>query len=206
MDEEDIRNSKYLSFQLRHGIKKNHLPFSSDGFVPVNSILNLSQTKNKYKLSVEIIKNLLEKMDWKRFELKQESDGNHYIRAVYGHSTPAVDYDATENMRLITDPQEFPLVIRHMEKSKWLKCDVEKKGIEIMNMPFAIEYPADDYYEKVQNKVNYVVVEIDIAAAMDDGMKFFISEAENYILTPRINGVVLPKYFKKVTHFNVQND
>jgi 2'-phosphotransferase len=42
------------------------------------------------------------------------------------------------------------------------------------------------------------IIEIDMAAAIKDGIKFFIS-TNNVILTEGIDGTLPPKYFKKVT-------
>jgi 2'-phosphotransferase len=46
-----------------------------------------------------------------------------------------------------------------------------------------------------------IYIEIDMEAAMKDGIKFYIS-SNNVILTEGVDGALSPKYFKKVMHRN----
>jgi 2'-phosphotransferase len=48
-----------------------------------------------------------------------------------------------------------------------------------------------------------IYIEIDMFAAIKDGIKFYIS-SNNVILTEAIDGVLNPKYFKKVIRKNGQ--
>jgi 2'-phosphotransferase len=77
-----IRASKYLSFLLRHGAIENNLKISPDGFIKVQEILNLKQSSS-YRLNLELIRQIVDTNDKKRFELKQ-ADNDWLIRASQG--------------------------------------------------------------------------------------------------------------------------
>ena len=46
-----------------------------------------------------------------------------------------------------------------------------------------------------------IFIEIDVANAMKDGMKFYISQ-NKVILSPGFNKIIPVKYFKRVTSYN----
>jgi 2'-phosphotransferase len=191
---QEIKISKYLSYLLRHGAKEKNLQMSIDGFVEVNSILNLTQSKS-YKINLEIIKKIVETNDKKRFELKVE-DGNFYIRACQGHSIK--DLDETKMMREITNPDEFPTVVHGTYCKNWKLIKLE--GLKVMNrnhIHFAPGYPKDDQVISGMRSSCDIYIELDLKMALSDGIKFFIS-SNRVILSSGVNGVILPKYFKNV--------
>lgn len=189
-----IKESKYLSYLLRHGAKERNLRISSDGFVEVDEILKLPQSKN-YKLNCEIIRNIVENNDKKRFELKT-LDNKLHIRACQGHSIK--DLDEAQMMQQISNSDEFPLVV-HGTFNRFLPS-IQKEGLRIMNrnhIHFATGYPG---YNKVISGVRRtceVFIEIDLKKAMADGVKFFVA-SNGVVLTSGVGGILDSKYFKKI--------
>lgn len=191
---QEVKISKYLSYLLRHGAKEKNLQMSIDGFVEVNSILNLQQSKS-YKISLEIIKKIVETNDKRRFEIKTE-DGKIFIRACQGHSIK--DLDETKMMREITNPEEFPVVVHGTYSKNWEI--IKSEGLKVMNrnhVHFAPGYPKDDQVISGMRSTCDVFIELDIRMALSEGIKFFIS-SNRVILSSGIDGVILPKYFKEI--------
>lgn len=62
---------------------------------------------------------------------------------------------------------------------------------------FAVDYPGGSVISGARTDSD-VFIEIDTELAMQDGLVFFRSQ-NNVILTRGKNGLVSPKYFKKVT-------
>jgi len=111
-----VRISKALTYLLRHGAEKEGLPMRSDGYVPVEAILNHKNLKNLQvglrlvtrissphrqakrvshlhlhlpSSSIRQLENIVETNDKKRFELKKIDDVLH-IKATQGHTTELV--------------------------------------------------------------------------------------------------------------------
>jgi 2'-phosphotransferase len=63
---------------------------------------------------------------------------------------------------------------------------------------FAIGMPKDEGVISGMRQSSEVYIEIDLSAAMEDGIDFYIS-SNNVILSEGINGVLPPKYFKNVS-------
>lgn len=189
-----VNISKYLSYLLRHGAKEMNLSMSSDGYVLVNELIELPQSKS-YKLDPELIKKIVDKNDKKRFELKQEN-GKFFIRASQGHSIK--DLDETKMMREITDPSEFNVVVHGTYTKNWSK--IKEEGLKVMNrnhIHFAAGYPKDDQVISGMRTTCNIFIELDIGKALKDGIKFYIS-SNRVILSSGINGIIEPKYFKIV--------
>lgn len=62
---------------------------------------------------------------------------------------------------------------------------------------FAVGYPGEKDVISGMRKTCDIYIEIDIVQAIKDGIDFFLS-ANNVVLSPGINGVLPPKYFKVV--------
>ncbi|QNW92523.1 RNA 2'-phosphotransferase [Acinetobacter seifertii] len=80
--------SQYLSFILRHKPEEIGLTLDREGWANVEDLISKSQPVKNVALDEEIIKNIVNNSDKKRFQI---SDDGKYIRAVQGHSTTSVD-------------------------------------------------------------------------------------------------------------------
>jgi 2'-phosphotransferase len=193
-----IQISKFLSYLLRHAAQKHKLAISTDGFVSVDAIIKLPQSKS-YKLTLEMVKTIVETNDKKRFELK-EIRGQWLIRAVQGHSIRSLD--EKDMMEEIVDPASVNCVIHGTFNKFW--PSIRNEGLKTMSrnhIHFAKGFPQDKSVISGMRKTCEVFIEIDLKTALEDGIKFFKS-SNDVILTSGIDGILQPKYFKKVTDRN----
>lgn len=193
-DNNRIRESKYLSYLLRHGAKDKNLRMSSDGFVEVDEILRIPQSI-QYKLNSEIIRGIVESNDKKRFELRT-LNGRLCIRASQGHSIKHLD--ESQMMQMITSADEVPLAV-HGTFRRFLPA-IESGGLKVMgrnHIHMTTGYPGDADVISGMRKTCEVFIEIDVKKAMDDGIKFFRS-ANGVVLTSGRDGVLDRKYLKNV--------
>lgn len=80
--------SQYLSFILRHKPEEIDLTLDREGWANIEELILKSQPVKDVTLDEEIIKNIVNNSDKKRFQI---SDDGKLIRAVQGHSTTSVD-------------------------------------------------------------------------------------------------------------------
>lgn len=69
---------------------------------------------------------------------------------------------------------------------------------------FSIGYPGDGQVISGMRNTCNVFIELDLAKALQDGIKMYQS-SNNVILTSGIDGVIDPKYFKRVIDLNDKN-
>ncbi len=109
-----IQLSKSLSWLLRHAVVKEGLQLQSDGYVFVDDVLKHPTFANKY--TTDDVRQCVESNEKKRFGLKiDEVTGKEMIRAHQGHSIEEANID----MREITDPNEFPIVVHGTYTRFW---------------------------------------------------------------------------------------
>ena len=119
-----IQLSKSLSWLLRHAVVKEGLQFQADGYVFVDDVLKHRTFANKY--TIDDVRQCVEINEKKRFGLKtDEVTGKEMIRAHQGHSIE----EANIEMREITDPNEFPVVVHGTYTRLWplIRDKVRKK-------------------------------------------------------------------------------
>ncbi|XP_027711768.1 tRNA 2'-phosphotransferase 1 isoform X2 [Vombatus ursinus] len=103
----DVRLSKALSYALRHGAIKMGLPMGSDGFVPLDALLQLPQFRG---FSLEDVRRVVETNEKQRFALRPGPPGSCVsIRANQGHSLQVADLELTP----LRTPQHLPPVLVH---------------------------------------------------------------------------------------------
>jgi RNA:NAD 2'-phosphotransferase (TPT1/KptA family) len=191
-----IRESKFLSYMLRHGAKEHSLQMTSDGFVEIDELLRIPESR-RFHLNLDVIKMIVNQNDKKRFELKlRENDKKWIIRASQGHSIK--NLDDSQMMKNIENADGYPLVI-HGTFNRFLPL-IQQEGLKVMNrnhIHFTTGYPGDKDVISGMRKSCEVYIEIDLKKAMLDGIKFYIS-TNGVILTPGINGILDKKFFKNI--------
>lgn len=178
-----VKQSKRLSYLLRHGAQKEGLAITAEGFVLITDLI-----KKSPDLSVEIINEIAERDEKNRFFIK---DG--LIRANQGHSM-----QVQVEMKLITDPSEIPTIIHGTFKSNWES--IKSSGLKRMtrqHIHFAVGMVGENGVISGMRKSCNLFIWVDARKCMDDGIQFYRS-ANNVILSPGIDGVIDFKYFESV--------
>lgn len=190
-----VQLSKSLSWLLRHGVVKEKLNMSPDGYVLCDDIFKLKKFK---KVNMENIRITVEQDNKQRYKLKQE-DGKWYIRANQGHSTGVgslLDEDAL--LTKVTNPLDVVVHSTTEEAYEVIKT-IGLNKMERTHIHCAI---SDDFIEgnKEQSGIRRnrdILIYLDMKSAMDDGIEFFISD-NKVVMTKGVEGVLDKKYFSKV--------
>lgn len=112
--------SKFMSFVLRHNKEEYNIAINSEGWVSVSSIIEAF----KNNLTIEKIKEVVEKSEKKRFQLNEEET---LIRAVQGHSN--------ENVNITFEKKEPPEFLFHGTTTRFLES-IMSVGIKKMSRQF----------------------------------------------------------------------
>ena len=88
----NIHISKFLSLILRHKAKDFGLDVEPSGFIKLDDIISLPQSKQK-NITLELVKEIVSNDEKGRFELVNRPP--YYIRAVQGHSMSEVSNEDT---------------------------------------------------------------------------------------------------------------
>jgi 2'-phosphotransferase len=187
----NTRWSKTMSWLLRHGIDQTGLNMDEEGYVKVSDMLKLDQFKG---CALEIVQEIVATDNKNRYTLKVVN-GAEYIRANQGHSQHiAKKLHADKYLQKIETPLDMCVhgtYTRHIG-------DIQSSGLNRMSRQYihmANGLPGE-VKSGARNSCN-VFIHIDMKKAMDDGIVFYLSD-NDVILTEGINGVLDPKYFKKV--------
>lgn len=108
------------------------------------------------------------------------------------------EVETDELLTKIVDPTLFPVVIHGTYFKFWnLIKDQGLKRMSRNHMHFAPGMPKDNGVISGMRSSCDVYIEIDMFAAIKDGISFYIS-SNNVILTEGLDGVLPPQYFKRV--------
>lgn len=189
--------SKSLSWLLRHHVVDQGLAITTDGFVLWDDIHKMEQFKT---YTIEDVKHVVDTNDKKRFTIKEENN-KLYIRANQGHSHEvASKIQQDELLTKLTEPLDM---IVHGTTFKALK-EIRTSGLKKMERA-QIHFAVDDNFitgNQQQSGIRgncQVLIYLDMKAAMDDGIEFYMSE-NKVILSPGVGkeGIIETKYFKKM--------
>lgn len=185
--------SKSLSWLLRHGAEQEGFQFLPGGYLYVDDIMQKSQFR---KFTVDDVRSVVTSNDKQRFHLENEAEtGRLKIRANQGHSIEVPDLE----LEPIISDENYPIVIH----GTYYKCwqSIRQQGLNRMtrtHMHFAAGLPGESGVISGMRSTCDLVIYIDMAKALADGITFFCS-ANNVILSQgNKQGVILPKYFQKV--------
>ncbi|RKO92545.1 phosphotransferase KptA/Tpt1, partial [Blyttiomyces helicus] len=187
--------SMAMSKILRHSAAKDGLQIRADGYMLVSELLRHPRMRN---VTLETIQQVCRDNDKQRFHLTTEAGAAGQdvwiVRANQGHSMAKVEVEMEE----ITSAEQAPVVV-HGTFKRFLS-DIEREGLKIMSrqhIHFSVGLFGEEGVTSGMRKTCDVYIYIDIEKALADGIKFERSQ-NGVILSSGINGVIAPKYFKKV--------
>lgn len=192
MSKKDIKLSKTMSAILRHKAIENGLQIKEDGYIKLSDLLKCEGFKG---ISVSNIINVVENSDKKRFEI---SEDGKYIRATQGHSIKTVKTE--ELLRELTEDDGYTECY-HGTNSNTISS-IMVNGLNRMkrnNIHFSIGLKEDDKVISGMRNSAKVVVVLDLQAAMEHGIKFYIS-SNNVILSEGVNGIIPPEFIKDIIY------
>ncbi|XP_052675488.1 uncharacterized protein LOC128157129 isoform X2 [Crassostrea angulata] len=187
---------------LRHEAINRGLDVTEDGYVDVEDILELPEARNKTE---QHVRNIVRNDTKGRFFLR-ESCGILQIKATQGHSFEVILYSIFHKLRLISllvPKLELKLVTHYTE----VRCavhgtrsrnweSIKSEGISKMGRKHIHFAQGERGVKSGFPPYCDMAIEVDVEKAMNDGIKFYISE-NDVVLTEGRNGYILPKYFKK---------
>ncbi|XP_057979823.1 uncharacterized protein LOC131165785 isoform X2 [Malania oleifera] len=184
---------------LRHMASELNLSMRSDGYVKVQDLLKLNmKTFADIPLrshTVDDIKEAVRTNNKQRFSLLEEN-GELLIRANQGHSIQTVETESL--LKPILSVEEVPVCV-HGTYKRNLESILESglKRMKRLHIHFSCGLPTDgEVISGVRRDIN-VLIFIDVQKALEDGMKFYISD-NKVILTEGFDGIVPVKYFEKI--------
>lgn len=188
-----VQISKTLSWLLRHGAIERKLSMRDDAYVPLSEVLAQPEFNN---ININDIKYIVETNSKKRYTLTNEN-GIVLIKANQGHSAEIGEQiDQSHAFELITEP--FNKCLHGTDRKAWKL--IEKTGLNRMkrqHIHFTNKEPSDATVISGARSNCSVLIYIDMARAMADGIKFYLS-ANKVILTEGIDGILDPKYISDV--------
>jgi 2'-phosphotransferase len=181
--------SKTMSYLLRH---KMDTP--GDGYVTMDSLCKELAAQRLAVPIVDILQVVTE-CSKQRFGVK---DDNKYIRANQGHSTDTVkseellkpiDVEYTKGKEFIHGT--FKKNLDLIQKTGLNRC--ARKHIHLTT-----GLPGDKEVISGMRSSCQVAIYVDVAAAINDGIKFWISENSVILTEGNEDGAIDPKYFSDI--------
>ena len=192
----NIHISKFLSLLLRHKAKEYGLDLEPSGFIKLDDIINLPQSKKLY-MNLSLIQEIVANDEKGRFELVNRPP--YYIRAVQGHSMKEVTNEETLTKLNEKNIFDFPTVVHGTKQEYWNL--IEKSGLNKMNrnaIHFSIGYNDENHVKSGMRLNCEVFIEINPQYAFFNGFNFFISKNKVILCPGNENGVLPVEYIKKV--------
>lgn len=165
--------SKYLSYLLRHNPSDIGLYIDSEGWVSVDELLNRLDKHNKYKVSLDDLKEVVNTDEKQRYSFK---DNFKYIRANQGHSIPEVNIQFKSY-----NPKD---ILYHGTASRFLDKIMSSGGLKPMSRLYvhlSKDITTAEAVGKRHGEIKILI--IDAKTMHEDGFDFFESD----------NGVILVK-------------
>lgn len=190
-----IEVSKTMSYILRHAAKEHNIEMDSMGFVSLDDLIKSAPMK-KVKASYESVMHAVNENNKSRFEIV-EVDGLKKIRAVQGHTIKEVK--AEDALELVENIYEYPTIIHGTYNDAWQF--IKNTGLNRMSrneIHFAIGEKGDKKVVSGMRGSCQVYIELDGPLCTANGIKMYVSK-NKVLLSPGVEGIIEPKYFKKVT-------
>nr|AAW24665.1 SJCHGC01721 protein [Schistosoma japonicum] len=186
----DVILSKKLACILRHAAENVGMNYEPGGYLYVDKILQLKPFQG---VRVEDILRVVNSNDKKRYEVSTNPEnGRLKIRAFQGHSVPIDGLDIT----LIENPENYPNVIHGTYFRNWES--IRKEGLKRMRRTHIHFAPGEIGESGVISGLRSsaeILIYIDLAKAMKDGYKFYISKNNVILCEGNSDGCLPTKYF-----------
>lgn len=157
-----IKLSKEISYALRHAPWEYELELDSEGFVPVNQLIQAINESGSYDRPIIIsdLEHIIEFSDKKRHEIQGDK-----IRALYGHSVPK---------HISKDAVIPPDILYHGTSHKALNS-ILSAGLKPMNRQYVHLSVDTDTAVQVGKRRDTapVILRIDAHKAHTDGVSFY---------------------------------
>ena len=192
----NIHISKFLSLILRHKAKDFGLDVEPSGFIKLDDIISLPQSKQK-NITLELVKEIVSNDEKGRFELVNRPP--YYIRAVQGHSMSEVSNEDTMYKLNKNNIFDFPTVVHGTQEDAWEL--IKKTGLNKMKrnaIHFSIGYNDENHVKSGMRLNCQVFIEINPQLAFFNGFDFFISENKVILCPGNEQGYLPLEFFKKV--------
>ncbi|CAK1543298.1 unnamed protein product [Leptosia nina] len=191
-----VQISKSLSWILRHGVQREGLEISDEGYVSLSTLL---RHKKFRKYNFNDIKRVVDSNDKQRFKLRLNPSTSLWeIKANQGHSIKSV-----KNSELIPIIQDkYPLVIHGTYLRNW--DNIKIQGLSHMSrnhIHFAKGLPNDPNIKSGIRRDAQVLIYINLKKALQGGIKFFESENGVILTEGDANGFLKPEYFLRAVKF-----
>jgi len=189
------KQSKKLSWLLRHHLDDLGVPYRPDGFVRFSDLVRVPKFRG---LSLKNVQEVVRNDNKQRFALS-EIDGEWHVRANQGHTIPGIDPDQLLT-RLSRDAIP-PDCIHGTTLKAWEA--IQHMGLCRMarnHVHFAQGLPGASGVISGMRASSEVLIHLDVAKAMDMGCLFFLSQ-NGVLLSPGLGeeGIIPPECFSKVT-------
>lgn len=190
---------RLLTRILRHMASELNLNMRSDGYVRVQDLLKLNmKTFANIPLrshTIDDIREAVRKDNKQRFGLLEEN-GELLIRANQGHTVTIVESESL--LKPILSAEEVTVCV-HGSYKRNLESILESglKRMKRLHVHFSCGLPMDGEVISGMRRDVDLLIFLDVRKALEDGMKFYISD-NKVILTEGFDGVVPVKYFEKI--------
>ena len=191
-DKTDMHISKRMSYILRHQLHDLKFKLYKDSDNKSDGSVELKELVKYMKTTEDIIRRIVENNDKQRFSIINRDDVP-WIRANQGHSNLTGSLISNEALlKEITAPYEL---CAHGTLGKHIK-NIQRDGLNRMDRKH-IHLISSMAAISGFRKSSQVLLHIDMATAMKDGIKFYESD-NSVVLTEGINGIINPKYIIKI--------
>lgn len=164
MGDEHQKHSKFLSYVLRHKPESIGIKLDENGWVEVSALLDASNAAGQ-NISAELLKDIVESIDKKRFAFNGAGDR---IRASQGHSVKNIDLHLEE--------LEPPETLYHGTVEKFIN-EIKQAGLKSMQRQHVHLSATKEIAASVGSRRGKpLILEVKALGMYQAGYKFYRSE------------------------------
>lgn len=164
MRSELTKQSKFLSYVLRHKPESINIKLDENGWADVSALLNACQASGQ-EISMERLAEIVETNDKQRFSFSK--DGTR-IRANQGHSLETVDLQLKK--------VQPPNILYHGTVEKFL-APIQQSGLQKMNRQYVhLSATIETATSVGSRRGKPIILRVDAGKMYSEGFKFYCSE------------------------------